>query len=155
MKKRAFVLTVCALFAAVLVCAAADDVFIGTWKLDEAKSKIAAGSPKNSLVVYAMSGDSVTVTVAGTGADGNPVHITWTGKYDGKDYPVTGDPTADMRSYKMVDSHTLMLTSRKAGKVVNTIRVVVSPDGKTRTVTTTSTDDKGVKTTSTSVYVKQ
>jgi hypothetical protein len=155
MKKRAFVLTVCALFAAVLVCAAADGVFIGTWKLDEAKSKIPAGSPKNSLVVYAMSGDSVTVTIAGTGADGNPVHITWTGKYDGKDYPVTGDPTADMRSYKMVDSHTLMLTSRKAGKVVNTIRVVVSPDGKTRTVTTTSTDDKGVKTTSTSVYVKQ
>jgi hypothetical protein len=155
MKKRAFVLAACALFMAVAVCYAADDVFTGTWKLDEAKSKIAAGSPKNSLVVYAMSGDSVTVTIAGTGADGNPIHITWTGKYDGKDYPVTGDSAADMRSYTKVNSHTLMLTSRKAGKVVNTIRVVVSADGKTRTVTTTSTDDKGVKTTTTSYYNKQ
>jgi hypothetical protein len=155
MTKRAIVLAACALFMAVAVCYAADDVFIGTWKLDEAKSKIPAGSPKNTLVVYSASGDSVTVTIAGTGADGNPVHITWTGKYDGKDYPVTGDSTADMRSYTKVNSHTLSLTSRKAGKVVNTIRVVVSADGKTRTVTTTSTDAKGVKTTTTSYYDKQ
>jgi hypothetical protein len=155
MKKRALVLTACALFAAVLVCAAAGDVFMGSWKLNEAKSKIAAGSPKNSMVVYAASGDSIMVTIDGTDGDGKPLHASWTGKYDGKDYPVTGDSTTDMRSYTKVNDHTLSITSRKAGKVVNTVRVVISADGKTRSVTLTSTDAKGVKTTSTAVYDKQ
>ncbi len=155
MKKKAILLSVCALFAAVVVCTAAVDAFTGTWKLNEAKSKIDPGSPKNSLVVYAASGDSITVTIAGTGAEGNPIHVTWTGKYDGKDYAVTGDSTVDMRAYTKVNDHTLSITSRKAGKVVNTTRVVISADGKTRTVTTTATDAKGIKTTSTAIYDKQ
>jgi len=155
MKKKALLLSVFVLFAAVAASYAADDAFSGTWRLNEAKSKIAAGTPKNTTVTYTTSGDSVTVTVDGADADGTPHHITWTGKYDGKDYPVTGDSTTDMRSYTKVNAHTLSLTSRKAGKVVNTIRVVVSTDGKSRTVTTTSTDAKGAKTTSVSVYDKQ
>ena len=40
-------------------------------------------------------GDSVKVTTDGTDRDGKPVHGEWTGKFDGKDYPVTGDPTTD------------------------------------------------------------
>jgi hypothetical protein len=155
MKKKALALSVFVLFAAVAATFAADDAFTGTWKLNEAKSKIAAGAPKSTTVIYATSGDTVTVVVDGTAADGTPSHITWTGKYDGKDYPVVGDSTTDMRSYTKVNAHTLSLTSRKAGKVVNTIRVVVAADGKSRTVTTTSTDAKGAKTTSVSVYDKQ
>jgi ribosomal protein L21E len=59
---------------------------MGTWKLNEAKSKIGAGSPKNTTVVYEATGDDVKVTVDGTDGDGKPVHSEWTGKYDGKDY---------------------------------------------------------------------
>ena len=95
------------------------------------------------------------VRAGGTTADGTPQHTVWTGKYDGKDYPVTGDPTVDMRAFKLVDDHTLMITSRKAGKVVNMIRVAVSADGKTRTVTTTTTSVNGMRTSSTAVYDKQ
>jgi len=40
-------------FIGVAVCFAAD-AFMGTWKLNEAKSKIGAGSPKNSTVVYEL-----------------------------------------------------------------------------------------------------
>ncbi len=155
MKKRAFVFTVCALFAAVAVCYAYGEAFLGTWKLNEAKSNIAPGSPKNTMVVYTASGDTIMVTVDGTGADGKPVHSTWTGKYDSKEYPVTGDSTVDTRAYSLLNGHTLMITSRKSGKVVNTIEVVLSDYGKTRTVTTNSTDAKGAKTTSVSVYDKQ
>src|SRR5580765_3233451 len=68
----------------------AADANLGTWKLNEAKSKIPAGSAKNTTVVYAMVGDSVKVTVDGTTGDGKPTHSEWTGKYDGKDYPATG-----------------------------------------------------------------
>ena len=38
------------------------------------------------------------VTVDGTDSDGKPVHNEWTGKYDGKDYPVTGSSTNDTLS---------------------------------------------------------
>ena len=69
MKARASVLTLALCFVGVAVCFAAD-AFIGTWKLNEAKSKIAAGSLKNTTVVYEAAGDSVKVTTDGTNGDG-------------------------------------------------------------------------------------
>jgi hypothetical protein len=95
------------------------------------------------------------VTVDGVDGDGKPAHNEWTGKLDGKDYPVTGDPENDMRSYRRVNDHTLALTDKKDGKVTISGRVVVSADGKSRTVTTHGTDAKGNKTTSIQVYDKQ
>ena len=154
MKARATVLTLALCFVAAAVCFAAD-AFIGTWKLNEAKSKIDAGSPKNTTVVYEAAGDSVKVTTDGTNGDGKPSHSEWTGKFDGKDYPVTGDGSADTRSYTKVDDHTLAFTNKKGEKVTITGRGVISADGKTRTVTITGTDSKGHKFTSTAVYDKQ
>ena len=133
----------------------AADANMGTWKLNEAKSKIGAGGAKNHTVVYEATGDSVKVTVDGMDADGKATHNEWTGKFDGKDYAVTGDATSDMRSYKRVDDHTLTFTATKGGKVTMTGRVVISADGKTRTVTTTITDASGKKISSSGVYDKQ
>jgi hypothetical protein len=155
MKTRLCFLTFAVLFAVIAVCVAAEDVNMGTWKLDDAKSKIAAGAPKNTTVVYEAAGDSVKVTVDGVDADGKPSHNEWTGKFDGKDYPVTGDPTADTRSYKRINDHTLALTNTKDGKVTTTGRITVSADGKTRTVTTSGKDANGKKIDSTAVYNKQ
>jgi len=154
MKARATVLTLVLCLVGVAVCFAAD-AFLGTWKLNEAKSKIGAGSPKNSTVVYEAAGDSVKVTVDGTDGDGKPAHNEWTGKFDGKDYAVTGDSSADTRSYKKVDDHSLAFTNKKGDKVTITGRGVISADGKTRTVTISGTDSKGKKFTSTAVYDKQ
>jgi len=94
------------------------------------------------------------VTTDGTVA-GTPTHTEWTGKFDGKDYPMTGSPMDDTRAYTKVNSHTLSITMKKDGKVTTTGRVVVSPDGKTRTVTLHTTDPSGKKVSSTSVYDKQ
>jgi hypothetical protein len=154
MKIRKIFLTVGALFAVVAACFAAD-VNMGTWKLNEAKSKISPGAPKNTMVVIAAAGDSVKVTVDGIGANGKPAHNEWTGKFDGNDYPLTGDPAADMRAYKPVNDHTLALTEKKGGKITNTGRVVVSADGKNRTVTVSGTDANGKKTSITFVYDRQ
>ena len=154
MKARTMALTLAMFFVGVAVCFAADAT-MGTWKLNEAKSKLAPGQAKNHTVVYAAAGDSVKVTVDGTDSDGKATHNEWTGKFDGKDSSVTGDPTSDSRSYKRVDDHTLALTATKGGKVTLTGRVVVSADGKTRTVTVSGTDAKGKKVTSTAVYDKQ
>jgi hypothetical protein len=155
MKKKTILLTLAAMFAVVAVCFAADNPNMGTWKLNEAKSKFPAGATKNNMVVYAAAGDSVKVTVDGVTADGKAVHDEWTGKFDGKDYPVTGEPTYDSRSYKQVDARTLSMTLKKDGKVVGTGRIAVSADGKTRTVTVTLTDAMGKKMSSTAVYDKQ
>jgi hypothetical protein len=154
MKIRTIFLSIAAIFAVVAVSFAAD-VNMGTWKLNDAKSKISAGAPKNNMVVIAVAGDSVKVTVDGAGADGKAAHNEWTGKFDGKDYPIAGDPAADARAYKPVNDHTLALTEKKGGKVTITGRVVVSADGKTRTVTVNGTDANGKKMSVTFVYDKQ
>jgi len=154
MKVRATVVTLALCFVAAAVCLAADG-FTGTWKLNEAKSKVSPGVPKNGTVVYEAAGDSVKITVEGTDSAGTATRSEWTGKFDGKDYAVTGDPTSDMRSYKKVNDSTLTFTATKDGKVTLTGRVVISADGKTRTVNITATDANGKKARGTSVYDKQ
>ena len=133
----------------------AADANMGTWKLNEAKSKIPAGATKNSMVVYAPAGDSVKITVDGVTGDGKASHSEWTGKFDGKDYPATGEPSHDSRWYKKVDDHTLEYGAKKAGKSIGTGKVVVAADGKSRTVTSTINDASGKPQTSVAVYDKQ
>ena len=154
MKTRTIILTLALCFVGVAVVFA-EDANMGTWKLNEAKSTFAAGATKNSTVVYEAAGDNVKVTVDGTDKDGKPTHNEWTGRFDAKDYPVTGDPNTDARSYKKINDHTLGLTGKKEGKVVTTGRIFVSTDGKTRTVNMSTTDSTGKKIKSTAVYDKQ
>jgi hypothetical protein len=154
MRAKALVLTLVLSFVGVAVCLAAD-AFMGTWKLNEAKSKINLGTLRTTTVVYEAAGDNVKVTTDGTDGDGKPTHSEWTGKFDGKDYPVTGDPATDTRSYKKVNDRTLAFTNKKGDKVTISGRGVVSADGKTRTVTLTGTDSTGKKFTNTAVYDKQ
>ena len=154
MKARMFLLTTALCFAGTAL-SFAQGPQMGTWKLDEAKSKTPAGLSKNSTVIYTADGDNIKVTTDGTGGDGKPTHTEWTGKFDGKDYPLTGDPTADSRSYKMIDEHTLDLTNKKGGKVTTSGKVEVSRDGKTRTLHLTATDPSGKKVSGVSMYNKQ
>lgn len=154
MKTKIAVSTFVVLVVGLTVCLAADSN-LGTWKLNEAKSKLVPGFPKNTKVVYEAAGDMIKGTVDGVDGKGNPTHNEWTGKFDGKDYPVTGDPNSDMRSIKKIDDHTLELTVKKDGKVTMTGRIVVSADGKSRTLTVHGTDPSGKKITSTSVYDKE
>ena len=135
-------------------CYAADPQ-IGTWKLNEAKSKFTPGTTKNTMVVYEAAGDQVKVTSNGVDAKGKPTHFQWTGRFDGKNYPVTGDPNSDARSYKKINDRTLELTIWNRGRVTGTGRIVVSADGKSRTATASGTDAKGKSFKSTGVYDKQ
>lgn len=152
MKTKPILLTLVMCFVAALAFASS---MMGTWKLNEAKSKLSPGAPKNNTVVYEAAGDKIKVTVDGVDADGKATHNEWTGMFDGKDYPLAGDPTADTRSYKKINDRTTELTNKKDGKVVATGKIVVSADGKSRTVTISGTDPKGKKISYTAVYDKQ
>ena len=132
----------------------AQNLHMGTWKLNEAKSKLAPGAAKNHTVVYEAAGDQIKVTVDGTDSAGAATHNEWTGKFDGKDYALAGDPTGDTRSYRKQGARTLLMTIKKAGKVTMSGRIVVTANGKSRTVTTTGTDAKGKRFKSTAVYDK-
>jgi len=155
MKIKTIGLTLALCFFVGAACFAADDPNMGTWKLNEAKSKPAPGAEKLTTVVYEAVGDQVKVTIDGTDANGKPMHNEWTGKFDGKDYAVTGDPTSDMRSYKKIDAQTLKFTVKKGDKTTATGRIVVAADGKSRTVTAKGTDEHGKAFKNVSAYDKQ
>jgi hypothetical protein len=128
---------------------------VGTWKLNEAKSKIAPGMGKNLTVVYAEMKDKMKVTVDGVDKDGKPTHAVWAGAADGKTYKTKGNLAWDAAAYKVVNDHTYEITTMKGGKVFANGKSTVSADGKTRTVTTSGTGEDGKKFKNKSVYDKQ
>ena len=153
MKAKTIALTISLVFVSVAF-GFQDNPNMGTWKLNEAKSKF-AGKARNHTVVYEAAGDQTKVTVDGVDESGGAVHSEWTGKFDRKEYPVTGDSASDVRSYRMVDKHTLSMVAKKGGKQTLTGKIVVSADGKSRTVTTSATDANGKKVRNVTVYDKQ
>jgi hypothetical protein len=153
MKLRTIVVAVVMCFFSLTLCFA-DSPMMGTWKINEAKSKYAPGVPKGITVVYEAAGDSIKCTIDGVDAQGKPTHSEWTGKFDGKDYPVTGD-TNSVRSVKRVNDYTFDVAIKEGGKVTMSGKLVIAENGKTRTLTLHSTDPNGKKVTSKFVYDKQ
>ena len=153
MKARTVLATVVGFLATLALYAA--DPQMGTWKLNESKSTLAPSGAKNTVVVYSADGDNVKVSIQGVDWQGKAFHDEWIGKFDGKDYPVKGDPLGDSRSYTKVNENTLSFTGKAGGKTIFTGTTVVSPDGKTRTVTSSATDAQGKMFSTTSVYDKQ
>jgi hypothetical protein len=151
---RTIGITLALCFVAAVATFAAD-ANMGTWKLNEAKSKLIEGATKNSTVMYQAVGEKIKVTIDGTDAKGVATHNEWTGKFDGKDYAVTGDPTSDMRSYTRVNARTINFTTMNAGKVDVTGVIAIAANGKTRTVTSHSTDATGSKLTSVAFFDRQ
>ncbi len=133
---------------------------IGTWKLDEAKSMIPAGVGKNTTVVYSASGSDTKITTDGVNAAGQPAHTEWTGKFDGKPYPVTGDPNANFRAYETKGDRTILFANMKGDVTVSNGKVEISKDGKSRTLemsyfTLSKDGKKKSKTHAKYVYEKQ
>jgi hypothetical protein len=127
---------------------------MGTWKLNEAKSKLEPGMGKNTTVVYAEQKDKIKITVEGVDKDGKPRHGVWLGKFDGKAYPSKGNLAWNAAAYKVVNDRTNEITTMKDGKVMWTGTIEVSKDGKSRTVTVHGTDENGKKFSSKVVYNK-
>ena len=153
MKPKIAVITLAMCFSG--VCFAQNPSFMGTWKLNEAKSKLGSGVAKNNIVVYEPAGDNVKVTIDGTDSAGTPTHNEWTGKFDGRDYPVTGNPNSDTRSLEQRTKHKIGFTVKKNHKVTTTGTIILSADGKSREVISSGTDAQGNKFKSTAVYDKQ
>jgi hypothetical protein len=118
---------------------------IGTWTLNAAKSKFSPGpAPKSMTVTYSAEGtDGMKIVVDVTPPDAAAQHWEMTGHYDGKEYPVTGNPNADAISMKRIDDRTGESTFKKDGKVTATNVRKLSADGKTLTITSKGTTADG------------
>ena len=120
--------------------------FVGTWKLDAAKSKFSPGPAlKDQVATLSAVDGGLKVVADRVDADGKTTHFEWTAKFDGMDYPVKGDAARDAVSVKKIDDYTIDITNKKGGKVLSTIHAVYSKDGKSRTETTTGIDGQGRK----------
>jgi len=156
MKRKLIVIGIVAWCWALGTPSTAADLTTGTWKLNAAKSKYTpVEQARYETVTIEAVGDSMKVTLDGTDSAGKKVHAEWTGKYDGKDYPVSGSPDIELLAYKKVDDHNYESSNKQGGKMTVTAKIVYSADGKTRTVTSSGINSKGQKITGTAVYDKQ
>ena len=152
----AVTLSAAVLAVAVLANAQSKDPFVGTWKLNAAKSKYSPGpTPKSATSTYEAAGQGYKIAVKNESASGT-IQYSYTTNLDGKESQVTGNnPNADTLVVRRIDPHTLEALSKKGGKATVTQRNVVSADGKTRTVTTTGTDPQGRKVNNVGVFERQ
>jgi len=130
--------------------------WFGTWKVNLAKSKFNPGpAPKSQtakLEPWEGGFKNTTNTVTGTG---EVRRIEYTGKFDGKDNVVRGNPDVDTNTYTLIDDHTYQVVPKKNGKATVTSRIAISADGKTRTQTQTGKDVKGQTVNNTIVFDRQ
>jgi hypothetical protein len=138
-----------------LTLRAQSDMSAGTWELNVAKSSSTTPLAKSQTRTWEVTGQSVKYAMKGVDAQGKPLLVQYAAAYDGKDYPITGDAGSDTIALTRVDERNFRFTQKKAGKVVSTGTRVVSPDGKTLTVTTTGTSAAGQPTKTTLVFDKR
>jgi hypothetical protein len=156
MRRKLFVscLTLCAATLILDRAAFAAENWVGSWKLNAAKSKAgAAPTVRAQTIKFESTAAGIKLTSDGTDADGKPMHGEYTSKFDGKDVPWTGNPSADTACPKRLDDNSYENVWKKGGKPTVNAKVVVSADGKTLTVTQTPADGKGAA--SVAVYDRQ
>jgi hypothetical protein len=133
--------------------------FVGTWKLNVAKSKYEPGpAPKSQTRTVVADGDGAKYSFEIVRADGTANSYSYTVKYDGKDYPITGSGApggADSIAVKRVGTSKAEATLKRAGKEVAKSWVEVSKDGTVTTVKVKGKTPDGKDFNNESVYDKQ
>jgi hypothetical protein len=135
-------------------------VFLGTWTLDVARSKVDYGAlPKSEVRTYEVAAaGGIRLSVEGVDGVGATFAYSANGDFNGKDYPFVGAGTrngGDTVSWKPIDAFTIDAIVKKAGSVVNATRLVVSRDGKALTISENGTGPNGRATHGVRVYKKR
>ena len=130
----------------------AADKWIGTWKMNPAKTKYQSGvMPKSRTLTFEAALGGVKVMSDLLDAIG-AVHIEFSAKYDGKDVAMRGPNQGNTIAVLRTDAYTFETIQKSNGKVVTTTKFVVSRDGKALTASSSGLDDVGVKYTNVVVY---
>jgi hypothetical protein len=156
MRRLKLLLSVAALICSLSVLAA-NNPFLGTWKVDLTKSKASNMPSANLTVLIEPNGeDGVRISEDYVGTMNTPRHVTRACKFDGKDYPVTGwTQPAGTEAIRRMDSRTWEVTRKSEGKVIERYHAVVSSDGNTLTEAGTHISPAGEKREFSVVYVRR
>ncbi|HLQ76065.1 MAG TPA: hypothetical protein VK210_01855 [Terriglobia bacterium] len=129
----------------------------GTWKLNIAKSVYNPGPPpyKRTTCRIEPTPDGLKVIYDMVGIRGGVTHIEWTGKFDGRDYPVEGLDYVLTNAYTRIDDRTYDVMVKLDGSKAATARISISPDGRTLTTVTTARNAEGRNVNTTTVYDRQ
>jgi len=128
--------------------------WFGTWTLDLGRSDFGPdGSPykRGTRTIEAAAGGAVTIVDDQVRIRGGVRHTEWTGRFDGRDYPVQGVEVALTVAYRCRDDHTCDFVQKIDGAVAATARVTMSPDGQVLAMEATSAAGSRV----TLIYDKQ
>jgi len=159
MRRVVLVLALLAFVAAARPLLAEDNPFLGTWKLDVAKSKFeAVPAPKSQTRTVVAQGNGVKYSFEGIAADGTPFAFSFVTYYDGTEAAITGTGTpagADAITLKRVNAYKVEGTLHKGGKDVGKVVAEVSKDGKVATVRGKGKTADGKEYSTESVYDKQ
>ena len=150
------VITICAFGLAFALMSQTEALF-GTWKMNAAKSTYSPDPvPKSNTAKWEAFQGGVKLTVDVVPAKGETQHYESSGKFDGKDNPVTGNyPDGDAMAFSKTDASTYEVESKKGGKTTLKAHIVVAADGKTRITTQTGKDAQGRTVNNTTFYEKQ
>ena len=126
----------------------------GTWTLNLATSTYSPGLPpyKRAICKIQPWQDGLRVTYEMVRQRGGVTHLEWTGKLDGRDYPVEGVDRVVTSAYRRIDDRTFAITTTVDGQVAEEARLTVSPDGRTMTIATTRRNETDA---TTAVYEKR
>jgi hypothetical protein len=149
-------LLVCAATSMWAIPAFASENWVGSWKLNAAKSHFGTvAATRAQTLKFEATPDGIKLTSDGTDAQGKPMHSDYTSKFDGKDVAWTGNPSADMACPTRIDDNSYENVWKSGGKTTMTAKVVVSDHNNTLTITQTPTDPQSAAARSVAVYDKQ
>ena len=134
----------------------ASENWVGTWKLNTAKSNFgSAAVARAQTLKFEATPAGIKLTSEGMNPEGKPMQSEYTSKFDGKDVVWTGNPSADMACPMRIDDNNYENVWKKAGKAITTAKAVVSNENKTLTITQTAADPQGAASGSVAVYDRQ
>jgi hypothetical protein len=156
MRKKVILSSLLFCAAALAIQAGAGENWVGSWKLNAAKSKFSGESAiRAETLKFESTPAGIKLTSEGKDAQGKAMHGEYTSNFDGKEVAWTGNPSADVASPKRIDDNSYENVWKLSGKKTMTSKVEVSEDKKTLTVTQTPAGAQGAAAASVAVYDRQ
>ena len=123
-----------AVLASLSVCMfASESPFNGTWKFNPSKGQLTPPIPKSDVAHIQADDETFKFSDETVDADGKETKSSYEAKFDGRDYPIVGDPDHGTVSLQRVSDHEIKVTVKKGNKVDSELDVVISKHGRTAT----------------------
>ena len=130
--------------------------WFGTWEQVPPESKWFNPWPYRKVTLrIEPSGDGLKVTYDMVRRRGGVTHVEWTGRFDGRDYPVQGVDYVLTNAYRLLNDRSYEIAVRVDGRSAAVATAVVSEDGRTMRVATKEIDARGGTKQTTATYVRR